>query len=52
MNIHALSGIQTRDSSSQVAAELRLIPHCHHDRRVKTLQGTVKVSYSKLEYKK
>jgi hypothetical protein len=26
-NIHALSGIQTRDPSSQAAAELRLRPH-------------------------
>jgi hypothetical protein len=33
MNIHALSGIQTNDSSNQVAADLCHRPHGHRDRR-------------------
>jgi hypothetical protein len=33
-NIHALSGIRTRDPSNKVAAELRLRPRSHQDRPV------------------
>ena len=32
-NIHALSGFRTRDPSNQAAADLRLRPHGHWDRR-------------------
>ena len=32
-NIHALSGIRTRDISNQAAADLRLRPHGHRDRQ-------------------
>jgi hypothetical protein len=31
-NIHALSGIRTRDSGNQMAADLRLEPCVHRDR--------------------
>ena len=31
-NIHALSGIQTRDTNNLAAAHLRLWPHGHRDR--------------------
>jgi hypothetical protein len=32
-NIHALSGIRTRDHSSWVSLDQRLIPHAHRERR-------------------
>jgi hypothetical protein len=36
-NIHSPSGIQTRDSSKQAAAELRIRPCGHWDRRLKSI---------------
>ena len=32
-NIHAVSGIRTRDVSNEAAADLRLKPHGHRDRQ-------------------
>lgn len=32
-NIHALSGVRTSDPNSQAAADPRLIPHGHRDRK-------------------
>jgi hypothetical protein len=35
MNIHAVSGIRTRDRSNQAVSDLRLTPHCYRHRHCK-----------------
>jgi hypothetical protein len=41
MNIHALSGIQTRDSGKQTAADLRFKPHGYWHRPYSVLPNYI-----------